>query len=294
MKERPFFSQRQGQPIIRDQLEIGNRFWNAFKGYIEELTNKDYLAESFPEMCPDENGICSWNPTLLKSRILGTLPNGDWPLPEEIPEKSAIFDFVEFFYRVISIPSGAYHGFFRHTDYNSFDKAKAQDEYLSRINQFLQTCRHPYEFVDGEIRSSVSPVLDVPVKEVEFVSPDEHLIQLLESARQDFYDKSGDKKRKALESLVDAYDRLKTIESADKKKSLTTIISKVSPIEVVRGTLNADMQVLTQISNDFTIRHHEVQKRELGDDDFVEYLFYAYYNVIRLILKKYNQIKKRQ
>lgn len=223
---------------------------------------------------------------------MGELPHGEWPLPNEVPLKEDVFDFIEFFYRVISVPSGSYHSYYRHTDYRDFDRENAQSEYIARINQYLQTCCHPYDFVDGEIRSSISPVLDVPIKEEEFAIDDSHLSSLLESAVADYFDKSGNNKRKALESLVDAYDRLKTIEPGDKKRSVETVISKLSTIEAVRQTLDDDMQVLTQISNDFTIRHHEMNKRQLGDDDFVEYLFYAYYNVIRLILKKYYELKR--
>lgn len=292
MSTSPYFSQRQGKPIIRDQEELGERFWAAFCGYIYEIGSKDYFAQAFPEECPDGQGICSWTPSLLQSRILGELPNGEWPLPNEVPSKEAVFDFVEFFYRVISVPSGRYHSFYRHTDYYNFDREKAQSEYTARINQYLQTCRHPYDFVNGEIKSSISPVLDIPLKEEEFALDDKHLLGLMQSAVADFLDKSGNRKHKALETLVDAYDRLKTIEPGDKKQSVNIVISKLSPVEAVRQTLNEDMQQLTQISNEFTIRHHEMHKRQLGDDDFIEYLFYAYYNVIRLILKKYNKLTR--
>ena len=98
----PYYSQRQGQPVIRDQ-EIGQRFWDAFTGYIKEIEHKDYFAESFPEQCPDGNGICSWSLGLLKSRLLGELPWGEWPLPSDIPGKEAVFDFIEFFYRVLEL-----------------------------------------------------------------------------------------------------------------------------------------------------------------------------------------------
>jgi len=294
MDAQPYFSQRQGKPIVRDHEEIGERFWTAFAGYVYEIESKEYFAQAFPEECPDGNGICSWTASLLRSRILGELPNGEWPLPNEVPSKEAVFDFVEFFYRVISVPSGRYHSFYRHTDYYDFDREKAQSEYTARINQYLQTCGHPYDLVNGEIKSSISPVLDIPLKEQEFTLGDRHLSDLLQSAVADFFDKSGNRKRRALESLVDAYERLKTIESGDKRQSLDIVISKLSPVEAVRQAMNEDMRVLTQISNEFTIRHHEMHKRQLGDDDFVEYLFYAYYNVIRLILKKYNMLARAQ
>lgn len=293
----PYYSQRQGRPILRDQENLGERVWMAFTSYIRELAGKDYFAEQCPQGCPDGNGVCSWLPSLLEGRIYGELPNGEWPLPTEIPEKDTAFDYVEFFYRIVSKPTGgSYHDFFRHVDYDpgDFDGESARAEYSERITQYLQNCRHPYDFVDGRVQSSVSPILDAPIHEEEFVLDDQYLQGLLESATTDFFDKSGKKKQVALQTLVDAYERLKTIEDPDDKRdSVEAVLRKVSPIDAVRDTLNIDMKVLTDISNEFTIRHHEMNKRQLDDDAFTEYLFYAYYNVIRLILKKYGNLRLR-
>ncbi len=46
-----------------------------------------------------------------------------------------------------------------------------------------------------------------------------------------------------------------------------------------------------KIVNDFMIRHSEVGKISITDNDFREYLFYAYYNCIRLMLIKYKYAK---
>jgi hypothetical protein len=40
------------------------------------------------------------------------------------------------------------------------------------------------------------------------------------------------------------------------------------------------------------IRHTEIGKIPITDSDFREYLFYAYYNCIRLILMKYKYVKR--
>ncbi len=41
------------------------------------------------------------------------------------------------------------------------------------------------------------------------------------------------------------------------------------------------------IANKYMIRHSEMDKKDIDDPDFLEYLFYQYYIAIRLILKKY-------
>ena len=224
--------------------------------------------------------------------MAGELPVGEWPLPSGVPSRENVFDYIEFFYRVISVPDGTWHDFFRHWDYRTFNSEQARFEYETRLNQYLKNCGHPYDFAEGQITASLSPILDSPMREEEFALGDQYLQSLLESAVKDFLDKSRSKKLVALQTLVDAYERLKSMEDpSNKRRSVETLIAKVSAIEAVRGALNEDMKILTDVANDFTIRHHEASTRELNDDDYIEYLFYGYYNVIRLILKKYGQIR---
>ncbi len=52
------------------------------------------------------------------------------------------------------------------------------------------------------------------------------------------------------------------------------------------------MQELTNIANNFCIRHHEIGKKEINDPEIIDFLFYLYFNYIRLILVKYNMVKK--
>jgi hypothetical protein len=42
---------------------------------------------------------------------------------------------------------------------------------------------------------------------------------------------------------------------------------------------------MTSLSNDLTIRHHEIGTVEITDDaDLIDFLFYSYYNLIRFAL----------
>jgi hypothetical protein len=70
------------------------------------------------------------------------------------------------------------------------------------------------------------------------------------------------------------------------------LLEKTSGGDVrIKETLGCDLDSMWKIANEFMIRHTEVGKIPITDNDFRDYLFYAYYNCIRLILIKYKYVK---
>ena len=96
-----------------------------------------------------------------------------------------------------------------------------------------------------------------------------------------------------MEKIVDAYQRISSWENqSDKKKSINSIINKISSQNPeIKKITEEDFQSMWKIANDFMIRHTELNKRNINDPDFLEYLFYQYYISIRFILKKYGYLK---
>jgi len=289
----PYYSQRQGHPIIRDKEDISKNFWAAFRAYINELSHLDYLCEHFHDECVDGYPMgCAANK--IHGRLMQELGDVEWPLPNEKPDKEVIFDYIEFFHRFISKPIESwYHSWCGNNHPKEYDQKAAQNEYAERINQLFVNFRTVYKFEHGQVIREGSPILDTEVRSIELLSDDQHLQRLLNAAIGDFYDRSGQKKLQALRSLVDVFERLKTIESGDKKESASKVIQKLSPLQEMQALLASDMRALTEISNNFTIRHHEITKKELRDEDLIEYLFYLYYDFIRIILKKYAMLKPK-
>ncbi len=149
---------------------------------------------------------------------------------------------------------------------------------------------HPYRLSKGKITFATSSILDDRVTSLELKTTDNHLQRLLESALSNFYDRSGKKKLDGLGNIVDAFERLKTLEGSDKKASVQAVLTKLSSIGEISSVFDDLLTKLTELANKYTIRHHETDKIVLDDVELIDFLFYSYYNLVRLILEKYDLV----
>ena len=93
-----------------------------------------------------------------------------------------------------------------------------------------------------------------------------------------------------METLWDAWERIKSLElPADKKESTKRILDKGSNEPNFRQLLEGEARSLTDIGNGFMIRHAEVGKIPIADDEHVDFLFHKLFAMIRLLLRKSNR-----
>ena len=118
-----------------------------------------------------------------------------------------------------------------------------------------------------------------------FATSDPILDGLLETARKKFLDPDVHDRREALEKLWDAWERLKTLEAEDKKRSVGLLLDKASRDSRFREVLEVEAKTLTEIGNSFMIRHTEVGKAPIRQDEHVDYLFHRMFDLIRLLLR---------
>ena len=81
--------------------------------------------------------------------------------------------------------------------------------------------------------------------------------------------------RDATEKIWDALERLKTYYTdMDKRVSATKIVNDMAGGQAAFVTLfNAEFKALTDIGNDFRIRHHETNKVDIVDIRHYDYFF---------------------
>jgi hypothetical protein len=66
---------------------------------------------------------------------------------------------------------------------------------------------------------------------------------------------------------------------------VAALVSALRPEAALAEHLDALLREMTSLSNDLTIRHHEIGTVEITDDaDLIDFLFYSYYNLIRFAL----------
>lgn len=293
MNDMPYFTERTRPALPQDQLVLGKNFWIAWRQIVRDYGTKNYLCEQMGDSCCDGHPTGS-SESAVQRKVFLELGDAKWPTDDsEIPEdQGRIFDFIEFFGRFVSKPTSSwYHSFCGDHHPTAYDPDAGRQEYEAEVNRLFKKMRHPYRVKNGEVRLENSPLLDTPLANIELQTDDDHLKGLVDSAIRDFQDRSGTRKSLGLRQMVDAFERLKTIKDDDKKRSVAKVINGLSPEDHVRSALNDDMKELTGIANNFCIRHHERGKKPLVDEDMIEFLFYQYFNYVRLILKKHNMLK---
>lgn len=278
MVTRKYYSKRD-KPL---QKQIPFDFWKGFCAYVQEISDNNWLSERFG-YCDD---FGDWHVTKerVNNKMLQEIGHNLFPLDShQRPEEEVTFDLIEFFFNYVSKP----------VDVNEFDAAKAKYEYTIGINRLFDNFNLAYELKKGVIRDLHSKTIDRMFLNDSFEIPDSQTQDMLILALDKFYSRNSEDKRIALEKLVDVYQRISSWENRDKKQSIEKLLEKVSGgDEKIREALGCDLNSMWKIANEFMIRHTEIGKIPITDSDFREYLFYAYYNCIRLILMKYKYVKR--
>ena len=124
-----------------------------------------------------------------------------------------------------------------------------------------------------------------------FKTGDADLDSLLEKAREKFLDPDPTVRRESLEKLWDAWERLKTIEPGkDKKAQTKVLLDKAAAEQTFRDGLGKEARELTDIGNEFRIRHSETNKVPLGPSEHVDYLFHRLFALIWLLLRATSRV----
>ena len=120
----------------------------------------------------------------------------------------------------------------------------------------------------------------------QFRTGDEDLDRLLNEAVAKFHEPRADFRKESLEKLWDAWERLKTLYSSNKKASTEKLLKKAIPDPKFRDRINNEAQELTNIGNAFMIRHTETDTIPIQGESQVDYLFFRLFALIWLLLKE--------
>ena len=281
-----YFSQR-NKPYTST---ITEEFWNAFKAYIEELCEKGWFYKYSKFYGNFYDGRWVVDISKLNRKMAQEIGKRMFPL-NEMPDDETIVRLIEFFFKIVSKPIS------NKGPLNIYDDNDGRYEYTIRINNLFQNYLIKYELRKGKVTMKNSEIFDDMISKIDFVIPDdEETMEMLSIALKKFYSRNFEERKIALEKLVDAYQRISSWEDKEnKKKSVEKILSKITQNEEeFKDLLGKDVQELWEMANKFMIRHTETDKIPIKDEAVLEYLFYAYFNTIRFILKKYGYLKENK
>ncbi len=307
-----YFSDREKGPTTPIKEEITSPIWGGIVTTIERYIKNGFFSEAFPENCMDNphavvgTSIESMG-LILESEIpelivterinIGWEEGEDiqyrktgWPLrANSMPPTLVILDLIEFCHKYISEPTKRQsHSYYAHEHLSNFDKESGQSSFRDNINIIFSRNGISYELKqDGCIKRLTPPVLRETLREVTFKTGDEVLDRLLENARSKFFSPDPETRKDSLDKLWDAWERLKTTQIPGKKNlSTTVLIEKASSEPEFRARLQKEAKALTDIGNDFHIRHSEVGKIQIDSMEHVDYLFHRLFAMIYLLLRK--------
>lgn len=151
-----------------------------------------------------------------------------------------------------------------------YEKYNADSDYAAQVNTLFKLNSVAYKLEQGRIESTLD--ISIDKKDVSAIS-EEGLKELIREA--DGYYRAGNKQI-AVEKLWDAFERLKTYYSPalNKATSANKIIEDMSGSEPnYKALYEAEFKALTNIGNDFRIRHHETTKVDITDNRQYDYFY---------------------
>lgn len=187
-----------------------------------------------------------------------------------------------------------YHEYLPTQDFDAFILNNYQFCVLDAIEIFYRF--EPYKAVAAEFNTHLEKIgyslcggkveLIHPATQIVKPSNDNDLESLIESANSLYKRNTSDDSQLALEKIWDALERAKTYFGNDKKQSIERIKKCVSEDnEYIAQMIDDELKTLTEIGNQYQIRHFERGKHLISNKKVRDYLFNRCLGIINLILQ---------
>lgn len=151
------------------------------------------------------------------------------------------------------------------------------DSFETEVNAIIQDIG--YKLMDGKIMS-VQPQITVELPQ------EPSLRDLIQIAQQYFIKEDSISKQLALEKIWDAFEKLRTYYSTDKRTSVARLIDEISNGDAsLSERLNEEFLELGKIGNNYQIRHFETGKIPISDIRLKEYWYQRCLSLINLSIK---------
>lgn len=270
---------------------------------------KDNLAWKYPEYCSDfPNLICGLNEDAFRLVLNKAIPDfcfGHPSLEDHFINEGAldswtvnpylILDYIEFIAsEMMTVKKNDYHSFMSHYHLSFANDNVDFESFRKEINSLFELCGLLYHLTEERIVERVVEdgfIIEESKDSIDAV-PEKELKVLLEESIVLHKSRNPNDHHLATEKIWDALERLKTIyinEKTDKKASSNRIIGQMAKGDANYIDLfSTEFHYLTNIGNNYRIRHHEVGKIDILQDEYYDYFFSRCFSLIVLALKNLN------
>lgn len=295
-----YFSDREQGLAPPTLTELTPNAWKGIAAEIRTRVTDGSFGARYPQTCPDGNFPCGteerdfWDAMAGKIR---ELTEGQMILFEdEPPPLLVVMDMIEFCWNAVGKPERLKpHEFYSHY-HLQFDEEAGKNEFRENINLIFQRNQLAYELkAEGKIERRLQPEIS-EVVHARYRTGDSELDDLLETACRKFVSPDERERREALESLWDAWERIKTFSGKDKKSGMSDLLDQVAGPNSprFREILESEATELTRIGNKSRIRHSETNQERLSSSEHVDYLGYRMFAIIHLLVRQIGVVEANQ
>lgn len=259
-----------------------------------------YMANKFPEYCPDYgNVVCGLDlasfEKSLKFQIPGLFYGYDgkvvYPSVDDY-DQYALLDYIEYIGgNIKDITEYDYHTFFQHHHLKLENTEQVFVSFQNEVNEVFELTGLLYTLADSKRVERITTA-DTQIdesKEIVQTIKEPGLKDLINEVVSFYKHPNPAIYRSAVEKLWDALERVKTFyvpAGMDKKKSVETLIkSMANNQQHFFDLFTTEFRTLTEIGNNYRIRHHETDKYDINDDNYYEYFFNRCFALIVLAIK---------
>lgn len=259
-----------------------------------------YMANKFPEYCPDYgNVVCGLDlasfEKSLKFQIPGLFYGYDgkvvYPSVDDY-DQYALLDYIEYIGgNIKDVTEYDYHTFFQHHHLKLENTEQVFVSFQNEVNEVFELTGLLYTLADSkrvERITTADTQIDESKEKVQTIK-EPGLKDLINEAVSFYKHPNPAIYRSAVEKLWDALERVKTFyvpAGMDKKKSVETLIkSMANNQQHFFDLFTTEFRTLTEIGNNYRIRHHETDKYDINDDNYYEYFFNRCFALIVLAIK---------
>jgi len=280
----PLYSERRNGPPARTVETVSLQVKDALVSLAQRKIQLNWLAQEYPSICQDGEGIAGTDIEALQND-LAVRVGGGWPLTGYSFDDSSLYDLLEFVASRAALPVlGKEHTFLKHHEL-TFRTAAGQANFRKEVNDLFRVAGLAYEMTPNlQIERLAAPETERIMDALRPNTSDATLDDLIAEGRNLFRSRDANERQRALEKLWDGFERLKSVDvPEDKKSSVQALLAHIADDEL-RDVVEEEMRALTKIGNEFQIRHWEAGKHPVSDEA-VEYLAARVANVIVLLLR---------
>lgn len=302
-----YFSEKEKGKKPQTVNEISIPVWNGIVGIFEQYANNGSFAQDFPEQCPDGRGVYGADRDMLFDRAKAEIPELELPVnrkaeyivvpskdyweedkkvPNSIDTYSAL-DFIQFCYQHLhdSYHAGEFHEYYGHFHLAFRNTTVAKRDFRESMNSLFERNGVAYSLEEGGSITRIVPEEYGGILVQKNRTKDEKLNQLLTESKSNFMKPNIKDRRIGMQLLWDAFERAKTFYAGDKKASITELIGRVSNGNALfEQFVTAEAKTLTDIGNQFQIRHFEKDKVEVVDLAHIDYFYFRMLSMVNLFI----------